>query len=126
MEMNRHAVHWVEIPVADFARARRFYEAIFAFEMPQTVRGALTMGFLPFDQGKGVGVAIVHGPGYEPGAAGPVVYLGAGRDLSLVLNRVVVAGGVVLAGKGEIAPGLGFSALFRDSEGNRLGLHSPV
>lgn len=123
--MNRHAVHWAEIPAADFARARRFYESVFAFEMPQATRGPLTMGFLPFDQGKGIGAAIVHGPGHVPAAEGPIVYLGAGRDLSVVLNRVVAAGGVVLRGKTEIAPGLGFSALFRDSEGNRLGLHSP-
>jgi predicted enzyme related to lactoylglutathione lyase len=125
MEMNRHAVHWAEIPAADFARAKRFYETIFAFEMPQARRGALMLGFLPFDQGKGIGAAIVHGPGYVPAAHGPVVYLGAGQDLSVVLHRVVTAGGLVVAGKGEIAPGLGFSALFQDCEGNRLGLHSP-
>ena len=125
MEMNRHAVHWVEIPATDFARARRFYEAIFAFEMPQAQRDGLTMGFLPFDQGKGIGAAIVQGAGHAPSTDGPIVYLGAGMDLALVLNRVVAAGGVVLMGKTAIAPGLGFSALFRDTEGNRLGLHSP-
>lgn len=125
MEMNRHAVHWVEIPATDFARAKRFYEVLFAFEMPQARRDGLQLGFLPFDQGRGVGAAIVEGEGRVPSVDGPIVYLGAGRDLALVLNRVVVAGGVVLKGKAEIAPGLGFSALFRDSEGNRLGLHSP-
>lgn len=125
MEMNRHAVHWAEIPAADFARAKRFYEAVFAFEMPQGRRGALTLGFLPFDQGQGIGAAIVHGPGYVPAAQGPVVYLGAGQDLSAVLHRVPAAGGLVVRGKAEIAPGMGFSALFQDSEGNRLGLHSP-
>lgn len=125
MEMNRHAVHWAEIPALDFARAKRFYEAIFAFEMPQARRDGLTLGFLPFDQGRGIGAAIVHGEGYAPSVDGPILYLGAGMDLSLVLNRVVRAGGVVLKGKAAIGPGLGFSALFRDSEGNRLGLHSP-
>lgn len=126
MEMNRHAVHWAEIPALDFARAKRFYEAIFAFEMPQAQRGGVTMGFLPFDQGKGIGAAIVQRDGYVPSADGPIVYLAAGRDLSLVLNRVVAAGGIVLKGKTAIGPGLGYSALFRDSEGNRLGLHSPA
>jgi uncharacterized protein len=125
MEMNRHAVHWAEIPAADFARAKRFYETIFAFEMPQARRGALTLGFLPFDQGKGIGAAIVHGPGYAPASQGPVVYLGAGQDLAAVLHRVAPAGGLVVKGKAEIAPGMGFSALFQDCEGNRLGLHSP-
>lgn len=125
MEMNRHAVHWVEIPAADFARAKRFYETIFAFEMPQAQRGALTLGFLPFDQGRGIGAAIVQGPGCVPGAQGPVVYLGAGQDLSVVLHRVPAAGGLVVKGKAEIAPGMGYSAQFQDSEGNRLGLHSP-
>lgn len=125
MEMNRHAVHWVEIPALDFDRARRFYETIFAFEMPTAQRDGRRLGFLPFDQGKGIGAAIVKGDGYAPSADGPIAYLGAGRDLALVLNRVVAAGGVVIKGKAAIGPGLGFSALFRDSEGNRLGLHSP-
>ena len=125
MEMNRHALHWAEIPVADFERARRFYGAIFDVEMPQATRGGDRLAFLPFQQGQGVGAAIVSGEGRVPSAQGTLVYLAAGRDLAVVLGRVVRAGGVVLRGKSEVGPGLGYYALFRDSEGNCVGLHSP-
>ena len=125
MEMNRHALNWAEIPVADFERARRFYSAIFDFAMPQMTMGGNTLGFLLFEQGQGVGAAIVHGEGHVPSATGSLVYLSAGKDLAVVLGRVVRAGGVVLKGKTEIGPKLGYVALFRDSEGNRVGLHSP-
>jgi predicted enzyme related to lactoylglutathione lyase len=125
MEMNRHALNWAEIPVADFERARRFYGTIFDFEMPQMTAGGNTLGFLLFEQGQGVGAAIVHGEGHVPSAQGSLVYLSAGRDLAVVLGRVVRAGGVVLRGKTEIGPKLGHYALFRDTEGNRVGLHSP-
>jgi uncharacterized protein len=123
--MNRHALNWAEIPVADFERARRFYSAIFDYTMPQATMGGNTLGFLLFEQGSGVGAAIVHGEGHVPSASGALVYLSAGKDLAVVLGRVVRAGGLVLKGKTEIGPRLGYVALFRDSEGNRVGLHSP-
>jgi predicted enzyme related to lactoylglutathione lyase len=123
--MTRHALHWAEIPVADFDRACRFYGAIFDIAIPTTTRRDRTLGLLPFEPGRGVGAAIVFGEGLVPSATGTLVYLAAGPDLALVLGRVVRAGGVVLQGKAEIGPQLGFSALFRDSEGNRVGLHSP-
>lgn len=125
MEMNRHALHWAEIPVADFERARRFYSTIFDYEMPQATVGGNTLGFLLFEQGQGIGAAIVHGEGHVPSATGSLVYLSAGRDLAVVLGRVVRAGGVVLKGKCEVGPKLGWYALFRDPDGNRVGLHSP-
>ncbi|WP_395094316.1 nitrilase-related carbon-nitrogen hydrolase [Armatimonas sp.] len=34
MEMVTHAINWFEIPVSDFERAKAFYSAIFAYEMP--------------------------------------------------------------------------------------------
>jgi uncharacterized protein len=123
--MTRHALHWAEIPVADFERACRFYGAIFDTGIPSTTRNGRMIGLLPFEPGRGVGAALVQGEGLVPSATGTVVYLTAGPDLALVLGRVVRAGGVVLQGKAEIGPQMGFSALFRDSEGNRVGLHSP-
>lgn len=52
------------------------------------------------------------------------VYLDASPDLNLVLNKVENAGGKILKSKTEIAPGLGYMALFTDTEGNRLALNS--
>ena len=120
-----HAMSWVEIPVLDFERAKAFYGRIFDFTMPQTTTSAKTMGFLRFEPGKGVGGAIVRAEGYVPAAQGPLVYLAAGKDLSIVLHRVVPAGGLVQVDKTPVGPDLGYYAIFFDTEGNRLALHSP-
>lgn len=125
MENTKNAINWFEIPVADFARAKAFYSRIFDYEMPEMQMGANTMGFLLHEQGQGVGGAIVYGEGYVPNQQGTLVYLAAGNDLSKVLGRVEVAGGNIVQGKTLVAPNLGFYALFVDSEGNRMALHSP-
>ena len=124
MEMTTNSLNWFEIPVADFARAKAFYSAIFDFEMPEMPMGPNTMGFLLCEQGKGVGGAIVHGEGYVPSASGTLVYLAAGADLNTVLARIAPAGGKVLIEKTLVAPHLGYFAQFLDSEGNRVALHS--
>ena len=125
MEMTTNALNWFEIPTVDFARAKRFYSTIFDFSMPEEQMGAYRMGFLLHEQGKGVGGAIIEGNGYIPAAEGTLVYLAAGSDLSSVLSRVEEAGGRVLTEKTRISPEHGFYALIADTEGNRVGLHSP-
>ena len=124
MEMVKNALSWFEIPVADFDRARKFYGAIFDFEMPEFTMGPNRMGFFLMEQGVGVGGAIVSGPGYEPAETGTLVYLNGGSDLTNVLNRVAGAGGTVAVPKTIINDELGYFAVFRDSEGNRVALHS--
>ena len=56
--------------------------------------------------------------------AGTMVYLSANPDLSAVLGRVEKAGGSVLVPKTDIGENMGFFAIIRDCEGNRVGLHS--
>jgi uncharacterized protein len=124
MEMVTNALNWVEIPVEDFERAKTFYNRIFDFEMPQIEMGPNLMGFLLYEQTKGVGGAIVKGEGYVPSRQGALVYLNGGSDLSVVLERIEPAGGQILVGKTMIPPNLGFYAIFLDPEGNRLALHS--
>ncbi len=124
MEMTTNSLSWFEIPAIDFARAKAFYSAIFDFEMPEMPMGPTTMGFFLHDREKGVGGAIVVGDGTLPATSGTLVYLAAGRDLSTVLSRIEAAGGTILVPKTPIAPEMGYFATFRDSEGNRVGLHS--
>lgn len=126
MTFNTHAINWFEIPVADFDRAKRFYESIFDYQMPENQMGPARMGFLLYDfQNGGRGGAIVHHPGfYSPSTNGTLVYLNCDPDLSEVLNRVASAGGKILQEKTLVAPNLGYWALIVDSEGNRVALHS--
>lgn len=85
--------------------------------------GEFKMGFLPSDEGK-VGGAIVNGPDYKPSADGALIYLNANPDLAEAESRIEAAGGKVLIPKRVISPEWGFMAVFIDSEGNRMGLHS--
>ena len=124
MEMTTHAIAWFDLPVTDFDRAKAFYSAIFDFDMPEMMMGPNRMGFFLHKQGEGVGGAIVKGSNPVPSRDGARVYLSAGEDLSVVLDRVAAAGGQVVFGKTEIAPGMGFFAYFLDTEGNQVGLHS--
>lgn len=125
MEMTTNAVAWAEIPVKDFDRAKKFYSAIYDFEMPEMQMGPNRMGFLLYDQpGGGIGAAIVHGSEYVPTTRGVKLYLNGGSDLSVVLNRVPAAGGKILLPKTPITPEFGFFATFEDTEGNHISLHS--
>ncbi|MCB9168437.1 MAG: VOC family protein [Flavobacteriales bacterium] len=125
--MMHHAVAWFEVPVVDFDRAKRFYSTIFDYTMPEMTFGTLRMGFFLYERDKGgIGGAIVHHPEhYRPSADGVKVYLSGGKDLSTVLDRVEAAGGRVLQAKKAIGEHMGHMALFKDSEGNVLALHSP-
>ena len=124
--MTKDSVAWFEIPVSDFERAKKFYSAIFDYQMPEWPMGPdYKMGVLLYDQNNGgIGGAIVEGEGYIPGKTGPKVYLTTGKDLNTVLDRIEKAGGKVIMPKTQISPELGFMARFTDSEGNELSLHS--
>jgi predicted enzyme related to lactoylglutathione lyase len=123
--MNLHAVNWVEIPVTDFDRAKKFYSELFQFEMPVMDMHGSQMGFLLFDMQKGgIGAAIVKGAEYSPSSSGCKVYLNGGDDLNVILNRVEAAGGKVLEPKTEVSKEVGFFAGFMDTEGNHIYLHS--
>ena len=125
MEMLDNAINWFEIPVSDFDRAKKFYSAIYDYTMPEAMVGKTRMGFLLYEQKEQrAGGAICYGEGYIPTAQGVRIYLNGGSDLNIVLNRVEKAGGKVIMPKTLIAEEHGYFALFNDTEGNFLALHS--
>jgi len=117
-------INWFEIPVADFDRAMRFYSAVAGAALEPMDLDGTKMGMLPAD-GRNVSGAIVQGDGYTPSTEGTLIYLSGGEDLSPMLARVAEAGGSVIVPKTQISPEFGFFALFIDTEGNKIGLHSP-
>ena len=123
MKKIKNSLNWFEIPVIDFERARKFYGEIYDFDMPSVTMGENVLGFFPV-QPKHIGGAIIKGEGCSPSQDGTLVYLNGGDDLNEILARVEEAGGQVIAEKTSISADHGFFALFIDSEGNKVALHS--
>jgi predicted enzyme related to lactoylglutathione lyase len=124
MELG-NALNWFEIPVSDFDRAKKFYETIFDYQMPETMMGPTRMGFFLYDfKGGKVGGAICYGDGYVASGQGALIYLNCQPDLQVSLNRVEHAGGKIVQPKIPIDAGLGFIAWITDTEGNKVALHS--
>lgn len=123
--MKSITVGWFEIPVQDMQRAIRFYEQIFEVKLELQDLGGLQMAWFPWNhESSGAGGSLVHHPEfYEPSTKGALVYFQTENILD-ELGRVEKAGGKVLQEKTEISPEIGFMALFLDTEGNRLALHS--
>jgi predicted enzyme related to lactoylglutathione lyase len=117
-------VSWFEIPVYDILRATAFYNAIYNMEMEASYNGEFAMAYFPAN--KGIGGALIQGPGCYPSETGVLIYLNAGNDMESILGRVELAGGRVIMGKTLISESSGCFALFIDSEGNRLALHEGV
>ncbi|KAA3636043.1 MAG: VOC family protein [Calditrichaeota bacterium] len=115
-------VNWFEIPALDMERAVSFYNHIYDIKMKTMDMNGYSMAFFPAD--KGVGGAVVTGDGCTPSEVGTLVYLNGGKDLSKVLDRVGEAGGRVVMNKTLISEDIGFFAVFIDTEGNKLALHS--
>lgn len=115
-------VSWFEIPAVHFDQAVAFYNHIYDIEMKTATNGEFQMAFFPAN--KGVGGAIVSGPSCIPAQTGSLLYLNGGADLNIVLARVDAAGGRIVMPKTLIDKESGFFAIFIDSEGNKLALHS--
>lgn len=125
MEKFTNSVNWIEIPVLNFERAKEFYSKIYNFEMFETTMNSGRMGFLPMDpKSEGVGGAIVKGENYVPSTTGSKVYLNGGSDLQIILDRVMEAGGNIITPKTIITKEIGYFAVFSDTEGNHISLHS--
>ena len=83
------------------------------------------MGILPSDPEQGgISGAIVLEKDYRPNADGIKVYLNGDPDLNDILSRVKTAGGKVVQEKTQITPEIGCMAVFQDTEGNMINLHS--
>ena len=118
-----NSINWFEIPVTDFARAKKFYEALLGNEIQEMPHPKYKYGILPGDMQNGVTGGIVQGEGFTPNATGVLIYLNGGDDLTAPLSKVEAAGGKILLPKTAIG-GNGFMAHVLDTEGNKIALHS--
>ncbi len=122
----KNAISWFEIPATDLNRAQKFYETIFDMKMMPMEMENIKMRMFPLEDMMGVGGALCDSGGFHKPSAtdGPLIYLNGNPDLDNVLNMVEAAGGKIMVPKTEISPEYGHMAVFIDTEGNRIGLHS--
>ena len=119
----KNLISIVEIPTVNFSRAVAFYQAILDISIEEIEMDGIRMGLFPND-GQNVAVQLVKGSELKPSIDGTIVYLNAGDDLQTVANKIEANGGEIVIPKTEIGPEMGFYAMFTDTEGNKLGLHS--
>lgn len=122
-----NAISWFEIPTKDLARAQKFYESIFGFELQVMDFPNLKMRAFPIkDMMTGIGGALVYSDGFHVPSStdGPLIYLNGNPDVKIILDKVEAAGGKVIVPKTQISPEIGYMGAFIDTEGNRIGLHS--
>ncbi len=123
---NTNALNWFEIPATDISRAKKFYETVFAVTMDEwpEMNGMKMVGFPADNAGGKVGGSLVQGPMHKPSMDGVVVYLNANPDMNAIIDRIAPAGGKVVMPRTQITPEIGYMAMFTDTEGNKVALHS--
>ena len=121
--MKGNPVRWFEIYVQDMARARAFYETVFAAKLEPIGSGDLEMWGFPQARGEsGASGSLVRAAGVPTGGTGTLVYFGC-DDCAIEAARVAGAGGRLHRDKMSIGQ-YGFVALAFDTEGNLFGMHS--
>ena len=125
--MTRNALSWFEIPVTDIDRAQHFYETLLGRSMRREQMGPQTLAIFPYEDGKGIGGALLQSAtAPAPAVEGSLVYLDASPSLDTVMSRASELGAKVLLPALQLPRDIGFIAQIVDSEGNRVGLHSPA
>jgi uncharacterized protein len=130
MTPQRNPVGWFEIYVSDMNRARAFYETVLGVQMqplpaPEGMEGGFEMLMFPTDMENplpGSGGTLCKMEGFTPSPGGTLIYFSC-DDCGLEASRVEAAGGQLFKPKESIGQ-YGFIALFIDTEGNMIGLHS--
>ena len=117
----KNFVVWFDIAVKDLDRAMKFYSKVFEAEISEMEGAPKRYAMFPFAPGVASGGLVEDKEMVAD--KGALLYLNGGEDLSVPLKRVEEAGGKVLQEKTSIG-GNGFMAIFADTEGNRIALHS--
>lgn len=123
--MDHNVVGWFEIPVTNMDRASAFYNKVFDIELQVQKFGDELMGWFPYAEEKsGAAGSLIQSKSYIPSDTKGVLVYFSSKDIKTELDRVEAAGGRIAQTKTQISPEIGYMAMFIDSEGNRIALHS--
>jgi len=121
--MRPNPIAWFEIYVQDMARARAFYEKVFAVKLERLPGPDIEMWSFPMQENAvGAGGALVYMKGFPHDMGNTLVYF-ACDDCAVEESRVVAAGGKIEKKKFSIGQ-YGFISLVHDTEGSMIGLYS--
>ncbi|KAF4463906.1 hypothetical protein FALBO_9269 [Fusarium albosuccineum] len=126
---------WLEIPVRDVPRAKKFYTELFGWEFvtePGKPVGNCVKSMHFFNKGKTLhGAFLEHDESYhvinnipDRPAALPVLPTLCVQDCEKTLDKAAVEGGKTAIPKTAIGGGMGFFARVIDTEGNMIGIWS--
>lgn len=129
-----NTVVWADIPVTDLDRAIKFYGAVLqrkfakvegmdgvAIEAPPENQAPPDMSQGSFPVSFDLALTEVT----KPSTDGCTIYLNSSGDPEGMLQRAAAAGGEVLMPVKDMGQMVGFIGFFKDSEGNRVGVHKP-
>ena len=123
---QQNPVGWFEIPVTEMDRAIKFYTEVFGFPLEKHNMEEYEMAWFPMgNEGYGAtGALIKHEENCVPAQTGSLVYFSVqSGDLANELAKVEPAGGKIVVDKMSIGEH-GFVAIFIDTEGNKVAMHS--
>jgi uncharacterized protein len=121
---------WADIPVTDLDRAMQFYGAVLqrGFAKVEGMEGialpAPDEGADPASQDMPVAFDLAVTEQTKPSQDGSTVYLDSAGDPTGMLRRAAEAGGEILMPATFMGEMVGTVGFFRDSEGNRIGVHA--
>ena len=128
-----NTVVWADIPVTDLERAMKFYGAVLQREFTRFEgMDGVAMEAPPADFDPSTAeppfpvafdLAVVQDR--KPSADGCTIYLNSGGDPEGMLRRAAQAGGEILQEVQFMGDMVGYIGFFRDTEGNRIGVHKP-
>ena len=121
MKLKPAPIRYVEIPAPDMEKAETFYGTVFGWKMEPSRLS--DQKYTMFSTGEG---ELTGGLDSSRSAmdGGPVLYLQV-EDIDTSLESIRRAGGAILRAREDIGGAYGFSAMFRDPNGNVLGLWQP-
>jgi hypothetical protein len=121
---------WADIPVTDLDRAMDFYGAVLqrGFVTVEGMDGIALPGPAagedPEQQEWSVAFDLVVGEQARPSLDGCTIYLESSGDPEGMLRRAADAGGEILMPATFMGDMVGTIGFFRDTEGNRIGVHA--
>lgn len=115
---------WVDIPVIDLDRSIAFYSAVLASEVKKEVFDQFRFGLLPHAD-TNVSGCLIESPAEHIADVGPLIYFNVEGRLDEAVEQARKFEVEIIEAKFQMGEH-GFRSVLRDSEGNRIALHSSV